>query len=522
MDSGQLSRHSEFLIKAFEGEKSKNHESGITVNPVAAELAAWYEKLRTAIENRDEEVILRAAIERILRRRLILGGNGKTVAAPFVRELIWARYFPDGSIEEKQIEEAQNTIDIYLELKRRVVEKHSVPEGILNEWIYQLMSCELEDRLSPSPKKEAMISYIFHILKGMVEIKDDTQEVRDVQVYVAIRKTYAKEDLALLRYHLFKQYFGRLASDTLKETTERFKEGKYAIDEQLNYPGRFKIFQYIKRQIPPFLILEDIVKNHQGKFRDLIVNAEELSQVIEKACKSRYANISAKVRRAIVRSIIFILLSKVFIAFAIEGTYENLVYGKIMWVTLGLNIAIPVALMVILSFFVKAPGHDNTERIIARINSLLFDATPQLGRSLSFSNKPKTRTLLDTIFSIIWIGTFALSFGIIIYILTRLGFNIVSQGVFLFFFALIVFLSYRINQTANIYIVKDKSTIVTPFVDFFFMPIARVGRYLAEGIQQINILIFILDLIIETPFKGMIAFFEQWFVFLHSKREELA
>ena len=40
--------------------------------------------------------------------------------------------------------------------------------------------------------------------------------------------------------------------------------------------------------------------------------------------------------------------------------------------------------------------------------------------------------------------------------------------------------------------------------------------YLTEGISQINILLFLFDFIIETPFKGLFAFFDQWFVYLHN------
>lgn len=522
MDQNSLNRQSDYLIKTFEGNKNKYTEKGMSVNPIASELASWYEKIRTAIENRDEEVILRAAIERIIRRRMLLGGNGKSVALPLIRELVWARYFPDESIGEEKIEEVEQAIDRYLSLRTQLLQKHLVPEGEMNEWTYQLMSSDLEDRLNPTVKKEAMISYIFHNLKNMVVIKDDTEEIRDVQVYIAIRKSYAKEDLAFLRYNLFTQYFGRLSDENFLETVERFSEGKKIIDEQLKYSGRYKIYEFVKRQIPPFLILEDILRTNQGRIPELINNTEEFTTKITETCNLKYANISAKVRRAIIRSVIFILLSKLFLALTIEGTYERVVYGHILWHVIGLNIAIPVGLMIVASFFIKAPGKDNTERIIGRINSLLFDESPQLGRVLVFSHKPKTRTILDTIFTFVWLTTYLISFGIIVYILSKLGFNFVSQGFFTFFFAIVCFLSYRISQTANIYTVKDKPRLITPFVDFFFMPIARVGRYLAEGVSQINIFVFLLDLIIETPLKGLIAFFEQWFLFLHSKREDLA
>jgi hypothetical protein len=53
------------------------------------------------------------------------------------------------------------------------------------------------------------------------------------------------------------------------------------------------------------------------------------------------------------------------------------------------------------------------------------------------------------------------------------------------------------------------------------VPIIRVGRRFTEGIAQINFILIIIDFIIEAPFKGLVGFFEQWFLFLANKREEL-
>ncbi len=516
----KLNKDSDYLIKAHEEASHKKRDQAFA-SGIASELAAWYERLRTAIENRDEEVILRAAVERILRRRLLLGGNGKTVGPLLVRELIWARYFPEESISDNQIIDVEETIDLYVELRQLIPKHNKVNESELNEWIYHLMASDIEDRLNPTPQKEAMMSYIFRNLNKMVTIRDDTEETRDAQVFIAIRKAFAKEDLPFLRYALFNQYFGRLSKTTLQETGEKFSEGKKVIEEQLNYPGRFKIFEFVKRQIPPFLILEDIFEKYNSKIKDLISKPEEFANVINETCEARYANISGKVRRAIIRSIIFILLSKSFLALTVEGAYDRFVYGHIVWGSIAINIAIPVGMMIIVSFFIRAPGKENTNRIIDRTNSLLFDDAPDLGRSLAFHHKPRAKSLLDTIFTAIWLGTYLLSFGAIIYVLSRLNFNFVSQGFFIFFFALITFLSYRINQAANVYTVREKTRLLTPFIDFFFMPIARVGRYLSEGVRQINVFIFVLDMLIEAPLKGIIAIFEQWFTFLHSKREDL-
>lgn len=522
MDSKDLNQFSEFLIKTFEKKSSIHSEKGMTVNPIVSELATWYEKFRNAIEYREEEVILRASIERVLKRRLLLGGSGKTVAGSLIRELIWARYFPDGSIEEHTIKKVEETIDLYLKLRHLVIQKHELKETLVNKLIYQLMSSSIEHLLSQNTEKEMMSNYIFHIIKDHVKITDDTDEVRDLQVFIAIRKAYAKDDQAFLRYNLFSQYFESLTNETVDQISDKFTQAYKEIEGQLNYPARFSIQAYIKRQIPPFLILEDVLRTSKNNFKTLIQDEEKFKDTIFEICQARYNNIVAKVRRAIVRSVIFILLSKVFLAFTIEGTYENIIYGKILWGNIAINIIVPSLLMIAMSFFIKTPGKDNSLRILNRINALLFDPTPQLGRPFFIKHIPKnSKSLLENIFSAIWFATFFLSFGIIAYTLSRLNFNIVSQGFFIFFLTIVSFLSFRINQTAHLYTIQDKQGILTPLIDFFFMPIARIGRYLTEGISQLNILLFVLDLIIETPFKGIVAFFDQWFYYLHSKREGL-
>src|SRR3990167_1945343 len=94
-ESSALSKLANLLVTSFEREEIKNQtKNGINVNRFVSEIATWYEKLRNAMDYREEEVVRRAAIERILKRRLFFGGSGEKTAAPLMRELLWARYFP--------------------------------------------------------------------------------------------------------------------------------------------------------------------------------------------------------------------------------------------------------------------------------------------------------------------------------------------------------------------------------------------------------------------------------------------
>ncbi len=517
----QLNKYSESLIHIFEKAKEVPVESANAINPLVSELASWYEKFRNSIEYRDEEVILRASIERILKRRLALGGTGATTAKPLLKELVWARYFPESMYTEETISSLEKVIDFYLHLKTEVVKTHQIKEGQARELMFQLMSSDIEEMLHPNRIEEAVGNYIFHVIQKSISAEDATEEERDIQLYIAIRRAYSKDDLAFLRYKLFSQYFGEMSKLPVEKVASEFGHAHKQIESQLMHPARFKILGYVKRQIPAFLIMEDIFVT-QDNIRELSQNEQELNEAITAACKKKYKTISEKVRRAIIRSVIFILLSKTLIAFGIEGTYERIFLGHVQWLTLALNVIIPTLFMVVVGFSIRTPGDKNSRLITSRIHALLFEEDPKIGRSIAFpSPDKKPRTVMEWIFGSLWVTAFLLSFGAISLGLSLLGFSMVSQGIFIFFLAIVSFLAYRINITAHEYSVENSQGILTPIVDFFFMPIARVGQYLTAGISQINIFLFILDFIIEAPYKGLVAFFDQWFFFLHSKREEI-
>lgn len=511
------------LIENYEKDSLPNHEKKISVNPVVAELASWYEKFRTAMDYRDDEVILRAAIERILKRRLFMAKNGKLISAPLIRELVWARYFADATIPETIVVEVEKAIDLFLKLEDLVNEKHRINRAKLREWIIHLLSSEIQHILKPNEKENMMSNFIFALFKEKITITDDTQENRDIQVFIAVRRAFAKDDLALLRYQLFKQYFGALSTNNLASIGERFMEYLKMVDFQFSYPTKDRIFTYIKNEIVPFVILDEVLRTSKENLRVLTHNEEELGVKIMEACNTKYRNISGKVKRAIFRSVIFILCTKAIFALSIEGTFERLVYGKIIISSMLINVLTPPVLMIFVGLMVKTPTKENSYKILKKIHQILYEESPSLTTTLVIKRKQsKTDPILWTLFITLWIITFVLSFGGIIYLLNILQVNPISQGIFVFFLAIVSFVSYRINQTAHMYLVRDKKEgLGTIAFDFFFMPFIYVGRRLTTAISSINIILFIFDFIIEMPFKAIVAFFEQWLFFLRNQREKL-
>ncbi|MDP2632941.1 MAG: hypothetical protein Q8P25_04455, partial [Candidatus Curtissbacteria bacterium] len=510
------------LIAAYDRASTPNHDRTISVNPLVAEIATWYEKFRTAMDYREDEVILRSTIERILKRRLVLGGTGQSIAAPLIRELVWARYFPDSSIPESQVTKVASEIDLYLKMEEEVNKKHRINKGLVNEWVMHLLSSEIEHILKPNDSKDVMSLFLFRIFREKVTISDDSEETKGLQVFIAVRRAYANDDLAFLRYHLFKQYFGGLTEATREKVAYHFPQAIAQIEYQFKYPARDRIYSYIKNQTIPFLILDDILRKHQGTGFSLVSDEDLLNSEILAACNARYKTIAGRIRRAIVRSVIFIFCTKAVFALFVEGTFERVFYGRVLWSSIALNTLTPPALMILVGLLIRSPNRNNSMKILRKINTILYDDPPLLDAPLILKKFSKTGPVLWTIFILLWLVTFALSFGAIIFVLTKLHVNPVSQAVFIFFLAIVSFVAYRINRTAHMYTIKErKENLTSLFSDFFFMPFIQVGRKLTLAISQINIILFIFDFIIETPFKGIFAFFEQWFLFLRAQREKL-
>lgn len=519
----QLSTISDYLISHFDKDKALSYDKMISVNPVVSEVASWYEKLRNAMDFRDDDAILRAAIERIIKRRMMFGENAKSIAEPLVRELVWARYFPEGTVPESITHKVEKIMLLYKQLQDKVNHKHRVNKGVVNEWILHLMSSAIEHTLSPSKDRELISNFMFQFFKDKVVIADDTTVTRDAQVFLAVRRTFAHQDLPLLRYHLFIQIFGDLSEQNIEHVSDKFIEAYKQITYQLEYPLKDRFQTFFKNQSIPFYILEEILKQNRGKNREMVENLDAFKVAVMNTCTKKYDNIKAKVSRAIVRGVIFILVTKTLFGLGIEGSIENLLYGKVYWSSIALNTVFPPLLMIVAALFIKTPDRENSVRIWERIKTIIYETAPNTWQPLILrKNNNRIDPVMNLIFITLWLAALTLTLGSMIYILTFLHFKLISQGIFVFFLMIVSFICYRINQTAHMYTLEtDKHSFRSVLFDFFFVPVIQAGRRLTENISKINVFLFFFDLFIETPFKVIFGFFEQWFIFLRTQREKL-
>lgn len=513
----------ESLIKGLDTFYPDRKEGNIEIVPMISELSSLYEKFRNSLEYREDQVVLQGAIERILKRKLLLGKLSGPIAPILVRELVWAKYFNQNEISEELIEQIDRDIHFYLDLEKLSQSKHRKIQASQKEWFVQLLSTRIERSLRPDYQKELMINYFFYIINEKIEITGASEQTRDAQVFIAIRRAFAKENESMLRYALFIQFFEEIDRKHIENIAKDFLKYQREAESQLRSPYLNQIQQYIKKVTPPFLILQDVFIKNNLKAGELIEDEERLSLEIMKMSNLRYREISNKIFRAVVRSVLFIFMTKVIFALAVETTLENFIYGSINWFAIGINTLFFPVLMYITTLSIKTPDTANSRRLAEMIKEILYSPTPEISKPLILDkNSPDNKGPKYITYLLFWLISLMAGFLLIHSLLSLLSFNIIGELIFALFLAIVSFISYRISLIAQTYTVKANNiSLGSILFDFFFVPFIEVGRRLSAGISKVNIFIFVLDYLIEAPFKESIAFVERWLLFMHSQREKI-
>ena len=98
-------------------------------------------------------------------------------------------------------------------------------------------------------------------------------------------------------------------------------------------------------------------------------------------------------------------------------------------------------------------------------------------------------------------------------------FNVVSIILFLFFLTFVSYFGFRIRYNAKKWIVaRDDESISGLLLNLFATPIVRTGRWLSRKFSSVNVFVFLMDFILEVPFKFVLGTFDSFISFLKEER----
>jgi len=526
-----LSHYTKALLDTLKSIKSKtkpDDNSALSVSQTVSFFALVYERVRNAVEYREDHLILRAAIERILRRRFSLNPNGKGEAENLLRELLWARYFDNGVLGGEDTMIIQNLVDKFVLLRNQIViGRDNELKLFLDKFLFDLITCEIEESLKPQSAQiqKNLSFFIYQVLRRKIKIEGLKDDQKNAYFLVAIERVFGKSDIAYLRYHLFITFyktFNEYSDNEFKSIIPKLPSIFKKIDDMAANPYVDNLAKFIRKQMPPFLILFALIKKKPSELQTILTDREKLWNEIDTTCREKYQQLGTRIRTLAVRSFIYILLTKMIFAIILEIPVSMYFYGEINRNAIIINSVFPPLLMIAILGFFKVPGEENTKKIFQRIVDII-DEDKSFETKIAFVPKKSTpkRPLLIFGFTVFYSLTFLVTLSLIYEFLTNIGFNLVSQIIFIFFVSIVSFFSYRIRQVTKELRLEEKASILAPIGDFFFMPMLSLGKFFSTGIAKLNFFIFIFDFIIEAPFKLIFEVVEEWISFVRKRKEEI-
>lgn len=513
------------LVKEFETPKPQPRDGArISVSRTVSLLAVLYEKARNAVEFRAEHLIRRAAIERILKRRILINGGSTTIAENLVVELLWARYIDSSLVDQKKIEEIQRIIDRYLVVKQAHFDGGK-KTAVSWDTILGLAASEIEEIVVSSKKRDALTNFFYHAIRSKINFGGQDEAYSNIQTFIAAERAFAQSDEPLIAYHLVKLMYPAWFSasgEQIKEVSSALLSTLTQIKQHLKDPVGEPLFRYARKQTPAFFLIRDMFLTSDEKVRGVLEDPTVLEQKLAELAHQHYTETRARIGRGVIRAFIYILLTKMVFAFALEAPYDVYVAKNVRYLPIGINLLFPPVLMVIVASFISVPGEENTRKLVERIKKIIYHFEEVKEETDVFEAKERIRRpLLTAIFSLVYLVMFGVTFFVIHLLLAALKFNVVSQGVFIFFVALVVFFAYRIRQSTKDYAIVDKQGFLEPVMDFLFLPILKAGRWLSNEIAKLNLLTFFFDFILEAPLKVIFEVVEEWIRFVRVKKEEI-
>ncbi|MEK9182374.1 MAG: hypothetical protein AAB781_02155 [Patescibacteria group bacterium] len=494
----------------------------IKVNELAKKAGMFYEKIRYLIDYKEEHTVRRNAIQRILKRNLFFKTEGK-VAQLLIHELIRGGYLESGSFLESRISHVQGIIDKFLSLQNSL---NYAAEGDLtvNKKITGLAASEIEFYLFGNKIEESVFTAFYETARNNTKISQIpiSEDDKDTQIFIACLRSFLKADEQTIAYRLWL----RLLPDWInikdisevQEIAKTFRAIQLKIAENLNDNLSWRIARRLKNQAIYFSIIKEIVDRYGADSEQILDNPASLEKQTRNILEGKYKKENGRIKKSAVRAVIYILFTKTILAFILELPYDLAVLGKVYYPALIMNVAFHPLLLLFITYTIKPLGEKNTDLIVSGLNTVIYESEMPSIQIRGGKNK----NFLYFIFLILYGFIFLVSFGAILFILGKLNFNLMSVFLFVFFLTLVMYFGLRIRHISKNWTVSsDKEKTLHFLGNILVMPIVEVGRWLSQKFEGINILVFIMDFIIETPFKVMLSVFDSFISFLKEKKEEM-
>ena len=474
---------------------------------VGRTISSVYEQVRNAAEYTEDHLLLQRAIRRFYNRLFLIGDANQIARSgeDLVTELTLAGYLTNDAIPLKKVALLSKTAKTYHDAYKKIT---NVSLQTLQAWTVDVLATEADATLRDYAVREAYEQFVFDHFKAAIAVHQPSDDY-ELQLFVAVHRALLKSDDATIRWSLLRR-FGQSPAKVAG-----YRKLNKHIDDILKAKRARSLQRLVTKEGAVFRVLWRTV-SEQDDAAEVMSQPTKFLPLFEDTVNDAYEAAERRVNRGVLRSIIFLFITKALIGVAIEVPYDLLVYDKILWLPLAVNLLIPPVYMLLLRLTLSLPGATNTRALVSQADQLLYGAKPMVYKPARRSGQ--YGVVFNTVYALLIIGIFAAAS----WLLVSIGFNIVHLLIFFVFFSTASFLGFRLSR-----IIRELETVesgqdgVAMVRDFIYLPFVVVGRKINESYAKFNVVAALLDMLIEVPLKTVLAVIRRWGAFISSKKDEL-
>lgn len=517
------------LSQRLRHKDAKEHGAGeetIEVSAPVSTAASLYERVRNTLDYQEEHLLRRNAILRILKRYLGTDVPLSSLAGDLLKELVWAKYLPNKTVPVSLQHKLAPVIAKYEALFRAADVMVGGERKLVFDWLLDLVSTEIETMVAPNEAEDALVAYMYDEMRKRVEWDPRlpaTPEQKDLRLFIGVHKTLLKSNPGMLRYRVFTLYYpawiGEAPDTLVQEIAGQLLTVVRTVEDELHNPLTDRLSLMLRRRSGIFRVLGDAIME-TGDVDKLLAEPDLLDAAVSKALAARTAKFKIKLRRTVVRAVIFLFITKMFLALLLELPYDLfLAKHEVPLYPLFVNILFHPLFLAFIGLTVTIPDKKNREDYLAAIRALSVGADhPVLHLRVKHDVRGRWQNIYDALYALLFLGVY----GLIAIGLSAFQFHWLSISLFLFFISLVTFFGIRIRSSTREIVASDaRSGVMGTFFDILLLPIVRAGSWLSSKVSKINVFIYFFDFIIEAPLKVAIEFIESWLSFVREKKEEI-
>ncbi len=533
--------------------------SPIETDELASKLATIYEKIRRIVDWKEENLIRRTAIERILKRALLseFSGLGQKsldadkVTEPLVLEMVRSGYFSNRPISKNKIPLAKQSLSKYIYILNNSsyakgqesagtssadLDKKQKKKNKLNfkkkinfyNWILEIAACEIEEILEPAFKENALINFMTSSIHSSLKVKPAgkmSDEQILIQTYIAVQRALFALDAPIISFNLIKYHYPQWFENDPKfidEFSRNIEQVKQQINAELEYKFSKEFFKICEKMDAAYLIIGDVIKDIEDEPEEIeakLTNKKKLSDLMSAVYNRRLATLKSRTYRSAIYSTLSIFVAGITSLFIFEVPVAALLGDGFSWFAIFVDLAVPSFLMFFLVITIKPPKKENLQRVKQEIYKIFYHSQEKDEYEINLGSK--RNGVVNTIFSFIsliggLLGAYA------VYTIFRLaGVPWTSIYIDTISVALVLFAATIIRRRAQELTIREDAGLLTMMIDFFYLPLAKVGQWLSTKWKEYNIVSVFLTALVDAPFSMIVGVIEDWRSFLRDRRSEI-